>query len=327
VISKSGLFLKYWVRRLFSSFSRFEDGGQPDLLLFANRRGGSTLLMDMIYSQESFNFIDQPFDFTHRQYNPYKDLLPNLSSSKLVALDEEDGKYLLFYVEKLLSRKVILRSQWRFWEPGYKSSYSRYVVKIVNAKALINWFYRTIDNVKIVYLVRHPIPNSLSVMQKGWELTTSAYLNNKIFVEKYLLNDLYDYVSKIADTGSPIEKHVLNWCLENLVPIRSWGTSDWYKFSYEHIVTNPQKTVQDICENFKFTDSQAMLDTIATPTRTSSEKLKTSIRSIGEVERISRWMDKVDGIDLDNVQRMLDIFEIDLYHTRSPYPNDSYFNL
>jgi len=325
VKSRFKLFAKYWVRRLLSATSRFEEGEKPHILLFANRRGGSTLLRDMIYSQPKFNYIDQPFDITHRQYNPFKHLFPKMESSQLISLSNDDESDINNYVNKLLTGNIILRSQWKIWESGYNFSYDRCVVKIVCAKALINWFQNNLENVQVVYLTRHPIPTSLSVMKLGWELSNSAYLNNKAFSQKYLYPETFEFAVRIDETGSLLEKFVLNWCLENLVPLQNWNEANWIKVSYEHIVSSPERSVKYICDKLDLSEPQRMLNTISIPTRTSSPQLRNSLNVLSNHNRISKWMDRIDDVTMNKIQKIFDVFNIDLYNTKSPLPLDSYF--
>ena len=59
------------------------------------------------------------------------------------------------------------------------------VLKILDAKPLIGWFAETVP-CDVVYLTRHPIPQSMSCLRNGWTLTAAAYLRDERFVEDNL---------------------------------------------------------------------------------------------------------------------------------------------
>jgi len=55
----------------------------------------------------------------------------------------------------------------------------------LNALPFIDWFDEKF-NIKIIYLIRHPIPTSLSIIQRNWGNNLEAMLQNSYFTKKYL---------------------------------------------------------------------------------------------------------------------------------------------
>jgi hypothetical protein len=300
--------------------SQYRPSGRPHIFLFSTRRSGSTLLRDILYSQPGFNYIDQPFDFTHRQYNPYQRYLPQVKASQFVSLTEEEKLLVEDYMNKLLNRKYVVRSQWQIKGGNYQWIWDRFVVKILNAKPLIKWFQDTWrEKAIIVYMTRHPIANALSVMRRDWELSAEAHLTNRSFVEENISDELYAFSRDIQKKGTTLEKHVLDWCLENLVPLRLWERSPWFTISYEKIVSQPEIAIRRICKHFGLPDRTRMLETINRPTRTAFSSSE-DIRLQGAQARLSKWLKEVDEQDLHDISVIFDRFQLGLYKVDDPFP-------
>jgi len=287
--------------------------------MFATRRGGSTLLRDVIYSQSEFNYISQPFN--HYQFNPYMRFMPEGKIGQLISLQETDKRELKQYIDRLLERKYIVRSQWKIWAKNYHWRWERYVLKILAAKAMIDWFTDTYrETARIVYMTRHPIPSALSIIHKKFRFTAKAYLCNEHFVKSELTDDLINFAYQILDSGTTLEKYVLNWCLENLVPLRRWEYRGWVTVSFERLVLEQRHTAARLCEKLDLTDIDRMIETISRPSPTTTRASKSSILAMGPQERVSYWIKGIDEDILQKVAKILEAFQIDLYDAGDPLP-------
>lgn len=310
---------KYLIRYLIQIPSYYKKSSKPHIFLFSTRRGGSTLLRDIIYSQKGFNFIDQPFDLT--QYNWNVRRLPQVKLGQFITLTPAEQEQVKAYVHGILDRKYVFRSQWQFWKGGYHWSWERYVVKILSAKSLIHWFEDTFPTeIQIVYMTRHPVPTSLSIIKRNWELTTNAYLENEWFVDTQLSNVMLSLIQQIIRSGTELEKHTLNWCLENLIPLRSWRISGWLTVSYERLLTDPYYSIQRLAQVLNLSEPEKMLSTLAIPTRTALSDSKQKIISNGAQARLNTWQKQVDSRTIVKLNNLLEAFEIDLYNADSVIP-------
>lgn len=316
--------LKYYLRYLIQVPSLYNPAGNPHIFLFSSRRSGSTLVRNLIYSQPGFNYIDQPLDIW--QTNPFLHKLPKVDKSQYISLDEAEKKMMFSYLDKIISRKYVVRSQWQFWRPEYKWVWNRYVIKLLNANPLIEEIHNYFeDRISVLYLSRHPIPTALSVIKRGWGTTTEAYLWNRNFKQKYLNYNMIDYSKWVINNGSILEKYVLNWCLENLVPIRLWRKNRWIKtISYERLIRNPELSCQQLCKKLKLVNSNLMIDAIDKPTRTADEESKREIQSQGHDSRLEYWINEVDQNSIKRVEKMLKVFNIDLYQASKVYPESAF---
>lgn len=316
---------RYYLRFLLQVPASYRPDGSPHVFLFSTRRSGSTLLRDAIGSVPGFNYIDQPFDCW--LFNPHADSLPHYDGCQVTSASADQFSQLKRYLDDLLARRKILRSRWQFWRQKTPFFWSRYVVKIVNAKALISRLERAYRNKAIIaFLVRHPVPTAMSILQRGWGLTAQSYLSDERFVDSYLTEKMVERSWQVLRGRDLFEKHVLNWCLENLVPLRLWREADWFRVSFEAMVTEPSRTTRRLL-GFVGADSQlasVVEGTLARPTRTASKQSAAAIRAQGARSRTESWQQTIGQKALGRVQSLLELFEVDLYDAGSPFPDDAF---
>lgn len=311
---------RHYLRYLLQIPSLYIPGRKPHIFLFSTRRSGSTLLRDMIYSQPGFNYIDQPFDLTRNQFNPYRQNLPDFSSGQLVQMSDDELKQVENYLNRLLARRYIVRSQWRVWSKSYHWIWNRYVVKELNAKPLMPWFERIWSKrAMIVYMTRHPLASASSTLHKKWQHTAGVFLRSPEFCRQYLDAEMASLSQQIIEDGSALEKFVLDWCLENLVPSRLWQSSSWLTVSYEALVRDPLAACQRICSRLDLPDIDRMVQVASLPSPSATKNSRRDIEERGAQSRLDAWRREIDLADLAKISRILDTFQISLYNVQSQY--------
>jgi hypothetical protein len=319
--------LKYLGRYLLQLPSLYRPSGKPHVFLFSTRSGGSTLARNAIYSQPGFNYISQPFGaWVGRQsVNPYKRHYPRLPPGPFVSLTETEWSVLKDYFLKLLNREYVIRSQWQLWHQDYHWTWERYVVKILAAKALIERFEQDFGaEAAFVFHIRHPIPAALSALKRGFRITAPRYLEDNRFCKHHLSPWLIAFCHQVLAQASPLERFVLNWCLENLVPLRLWSERDWVTVSHEQLVCEPIRTSEWLCEQLELPAPHRMARAIQTPTRTASQLSRASIAAHGPAVRAHAWTREVGSATVAQVGAILDRFEIAVYACDDPMPREGF---
>ncbi|MFB6273382.1 MAG: hypothetical protein ABEL51_10865 [Salinibacter sp.] len=187
------------------------------ILLFGTRRGGSTLLMRALATQPHTDFSNEPLNLW--LFNPHFARLPHPPRSRFVGLDSDDERLLWGFFEDLLSGKIKTFNHWRFWEPDFSRTVHRLVVKVLGANNLIDEFDQRFD-APILYLVRHPIPVAQSAIKRNWGNDVGAYLANDAIWAQLGSEATRTFAREVMDRGSELQRYVLEWCLENVVPLK-----------------------------------------------------------------------------------------------------------
>lgn len=232
------------------------------------------------------------------------------------------------YVERLLNGTCgygspSLRSLLRGRATSFRFNYDRVVMKILRAQDLINWFEERFS-AKIVYLIRHPIPVSLS---RESYARLPLFLENERFCERFLKPDSIRFATRILHRGSELERKVLDWTLQNLPPLRSLTRSNWCCVHYEYMVLRPEEVLERLAAYLDLRDLEAARRRVGQPSKTVSKSDQETRRffagSVGQAGKgflIEKWRRRVTQGDLARVQEILDVFEIDTYRADSFLP-------
>jgi len=309
----------YYIRAILGSINTHRKKGKQDICIFSNRRSGSTLLMQMIYSQPGVNYVDQPMD--PWRYNPYNKIFKNIYKNKEFFKDKNNLNRLEQYFNDVIFKGNLKGySQWNYFDNNYKIFSDRLVIKILNALPLIDWFEEKFD-IKLVYLVRHPIPTSLSIIQMNWGNAVEYFLQNPYFIKKNLNKQKHSLSLQILENGTNLEKLVLEWCLYNLYPLSVFNERKWLTISYEELILRPRQSVDLLCDYLDLPDRKKMLDTIIKPSKTTSRQSKKDIIEKNPSYLVNRWKEKIDENTESKAMNVLEGFGIDAYKKGSTIPS------
>ena len=330
------------VRYLLSVLFRHSHSStQKDILLFSTRRGGSTLLGQMLSANRGIRNIDQPLTL----YAPNgiggllrsqlcKKYLPQMPYSQYVSLTPKEQKQLLSFMDLLISGELSL-NPWLEYKASGKKYFcltDRVMLKITDANAIIDWFVSNFDS-HIIYLIRHPIPNALSITKNRWMITVPAYLDNKRFSEQYLNNNLRKISKKIMDSKNYFLQGILNWCVENVVPLK-YSNSNFLTLSYEELVLSPMQIIQLLSERFNLNDTERMHKISGLPSYSTSlsdkriiENIKKQFSMKEKYDRIiSRWRQEILPEQEEQAMELLNAFGIEAYKFGSAIPHEHYLH-
>ncbi|MFK8025098.1 MAG: hypothetical protein AB8G26_14150, partial [Ilumatobacter sp.] len=191
----------------------------------------------------------------------------------------------------------------------------RLVLKLTDCKPVIGWFDDSFD-ADIVYLTRHPIPQSLSCIRNNWTLTVDAHLSDPTFVDANLDDAGLAAAHDTMRSGTPLLQFCLNWALENIAPLRLLPERpDWVHVRYEQTVTDPQAVFETLAERLRLVDVDRMNEVLARPSQSSRRSTESTRQEIaagrgGAV--VEGWRREVDESDVRECERLMDVLGVDL---------------
>jgi hypothetical protein len=297
----------------------YRQGEKPNIIMLSSRRGGSTHLAELIATEHGMRLIDQPFDLHHPgtlETRIRSKFLPPMLMSQFIAMNNGEAERVRKYLHLILNGKLKHLSGPEF------ARKNRTLLKVVNALPLADWFAEEFP-AHVVYLIRHPVSQGLSVVENHWGITTEAYLRNEFFVHTYLNQVQLNKGFEILNSGTYLEKAVLNWICENLVPMKHARFIDLF-ITYEELVLRPAEMISRIAASLGLTDVPAMQKRIKSPSvsvRFSSQSTLEAIRNSDNQFLLSKWKHSVSEEELDKIQELLDLFGIDEYNVRDILPN------
>ena len=189
---------------------RFEPRRTP-LCIYGSRRSGSTLLMEAIGNNRRVMFSDQPFTaYTISRAN--LNHLPLFSYGQIICPDPEEERSLHTYCTRLLAGEIRANIPWKLGSPEFHFRNDRLCLKITDAKGMADWLDQHFA-VHSIVLTRHPIAQSLSVMNTQWMTTGKGLLRNEGYAARWLNSDLKAFCEDIYRSGPRLHQHVTDWCV------------------------------------------------------------------------------------------------------------------
>ena len=219
-----------------SNFHR--QGQKPNIFLFSTPRSGSTWLMELIASQKGIKACNEPFNI--RKSHIVKTL--GISDWKVLA-NEASLPVLKKYLDDYVAGKLPLAYfDLLPYEKQHQYFTNRIIFKILFAgEDHIDWFQKNF-NAPALFLIRHPLPVSLSREQlpRLHSYLNSDYRNN--FTEEQIKE-----AGKIIEKGSKLEQAVLDWCFQNVPPLKKPAKTQ-LTITYEQLVLDPVPIINKLTE-------------------------------------------------------------------------------
>lgn len=287
------------------------------ILQYASRRGGSTILAQILEAEGGVGSIDQPFDLWKPESDRGKIIakyLPSKAMSQFFELNDLEKKQ----VERYL--KLIRKG--RLQKLSNKPTYKKQVLKIVNAQGLIDVLSELVPSISVVML-RHPCSQALSVVKNKWGTCERPYLEAKDWSSKYLSKEQLEFGKKISKEGSYLGRAVLNWCLEWHYCLK-YSKQDYIILYYEDMILYPEKFIDTLFSYLEFKNKEKALSVLSTPSRSSSfsnERTLNDIKLGNKDNLLDDWREGYTREDLIMAQEILDMFEVKRYSVNSNFPS------
>ncbi|NMP16189.1 hypothetical protein [Thalassotalea sp. Y01] len=267
-----------------------QQSDKENILLFSNRRGGSTWLIELLSAEPRTKRSVEIFDVT-LNHNPYRHRLPQAQDGFFVDLNDSEKQQLLDYYRDIESGQIVYNTQWKFWQPPYNFVYDRQIFKFFYVKNYIADFAENFSG-QIIFQMRHPIATAMSIDRLGWPCCAQAYLSSQQLGS--LLTEQQRHVGQqVLQHGSSLEKHVLGWFLENWIPISLAPKSSWLVLQYEHMVRKPEDTAKQLSSQLQLTGSEQFMANYRKPSYNAFDS-RQKIERYDEEQLCEGWRDKLD---------------------------------
>jgi hypothetical protein len=294
-------------------------GAGPDVLLFATPRGGSTWLMELIWSQPGFRACSEPLDLRNPLVRHY---LGIDSWSRLYSRGA--GEKLGSYFDRLASGRLRIVDSLPVRAKHYRPFSDRTVFKVLHgAEDRIDELASRLGS-SVVLLLRHPIPVTLS---------RRALPRLRAFVEsdyhRHFDADQLRLAGEIIEGGTDLERGVVDWCFQNAVPLRQLRP-EWVVVTYEQLVMQPEVALAELSRRLGLTAPGRMLERVgeaSAVTRKSNRATRLLLRQGDDESRVrllDKWREKVTLQEANSAMRILEAFEIDVYRPDSLFPASEY---
>ena len=118
----------------------------------------------------------------------------------------------------------------------------RRLVKEIRANPLLPWLATQFPEVRLVWLVRHPLAVAASARSLGW----ATHLDELVRQPDLVADHLRPLLPVVEAVDGPIERFVAQWCIENLVPFRMLAPDRVHLVFYEELVDRPVEVAAEL---------------------------------------------------------------------------------
>lgn len=313
--------LKNQLRALKRKALRYKQGEHPNICVLGIRRGGSTLLADMLAAQPGVWFANEPFAVFKTHLNAHARLerwLPELKHSQFFGLTDEQAEQVDRYIERLNRGEIPIGTARR---TKFPLTADRACIKVLNTPFLADRFADR-HGMQSVFLTRHPAAQALSILRQKWGYSAEAYFDKPGFLAGYMTGEQVALGQRLLAEGSDWEKAILNWWVENLYPLRH-ATLLSDVVTYEELTVKPEQWVARLCKTLGLTDPDAMLALANKPSNSSNMSTGDTVKQITGSDRmglITSWQKKIDHGLASQAQAILDAFGVTEYRMDDPMP-------
>lgn len=291
-------------------------GADPDIVVVSSPRSGSTWLMEALSDQPGYKYVNEP---DHRDLLRFHRLLSIEPRWAWLELDPVEADELRRFLYD--DRRTRLFGPAKPRELLHSHNTHRRVIKVVRMNALIDWFAEI--GFMPIYLLRHPIPQALSSIARGHAIHLSDYILSDRF-RAHLSAQQLNLVKQTAADGTALQQFVTQWCLENLLPLRSDAMGEHIVIStHEARVKYPEREIQRIGQAVRIPDIERIRRHSSSPSRvtdTSSKSTVSSIQRGRSAELLGRWRNRIGRSHESQLMSILDQFEIATYSVGSDLP-------
>jgi sulfotransferase family protein len=240
-------------------------------LVVGTGRSGSTWLAELLNHDNAYRIVFEPFrsDRVRRargfRRGHYLD-------------PQEQDHPLAPAADALLAGRV--RSWWTDRQNRRRLA-TRRIVKEVRLTNLLPWIRARHPRLRIVYVVRDPLAVARSWLELGWGDDLDDLLGQPALLERLGVDA--ERLAALGAEGSPVERHVLRWCLENTLPLRLLPELDLHLVVYERLRAEPADEVERLFA-YVGRDPGGALAAAARPSATAGFR-RTSSVEIGAEDR------------------------------------------
>jgi hypothetical protein len=303
------------------------DGGADaanTVFLSSGARTGSTWVSEIINFENDYRFLFEPFS-----------MVVPLRPSWAPRLEPDDR---LRYIRPECDDRDLLEQaarvvSGRFRHPevdqynyNARVAFDRRLVKETKSNLFLKWLHRHFPQMKLLLLMRHPIPTVLSRLHDIPDIDPArrhTEYRSLMFGQPELVEDhLAPFRDVIEAATTVVEQRLAVWCVQNFVPLRQFAADEIHIMYYETMCVDPAGELRRL---YRFLGQELGDDKLARVQRRLRRPSSTIHRDVKEFpdgwDVISRWQREATSEDIAASQRMLGAFGLDAIYGEDPMPN------
>lgn len=290
----------HFLRRL--PFRIRDEAGDDVFLIAGAGRSGTTWLEELLNYKHDHRMLFEPFSVRN---NPHAS---PLGEHPYYSPGQGQGVPIDVY------RKILAGDFRNYWSDRFTPSgtYRKRMVKSIRVNLILKWLRETFPDLPIVWLIRHPIATVLSQHGGfGDPMLVEWFGDREELIGRHL-----DHVRDLIDPSRPlIQRRLIRWCIQHLVPLRELQPGDVCPIFYEELVLNPKQETERVLGYLGKPMDPAILEIVNKPSAMNRQGRTTS------EQRIAGWKNRLSAEELMPLIDILERFELTEIWAEQPRGN------
>jgi hypothetical protein len=303
------------------------DGGADaaqTLFLSSGARTGSTWVSEIINFENDYRFLFEPFS-----------MVAPLAPSWAPRLEPDDR---LRYIrpdcdDRDLFEQAARVVSGRFRHPkvdqynyNMRVAFDRRLVKETKSNLFLKWLHRNFPQMKLLLLMRHPIPTVLSRLHDIADVDPArrhADYRKLIFGQPQLVEDHLAPMREVLEAATTVvEQRLAVWCVQNYVPLRQFAEGEIHIMCYETMCVDPAGELRRLYRFLGQDLDNKKLERMQRRLRRPSSTIHRDVKEFPDGwDVISRWQREATSEVVAASRRMLGAFGLDSIYGEDPMPN------
>lgn len=282
----------------------YVDGGnyRNTTFLAGTGRSGTTWVEDIINFRQDHRILFEPF---HSKEVPQ---LAHWNYRQYLRPTESEERYLG------PARKILQGRIRNAWVDQYNTKHlvSRRLVKDIRANLILRWIHAHFPEIPLVLLLRHPCAVASSKLLLGWKTHLTDFTSQRELVDDHLA----PYLDVLASARDDFDRHILLWCVENLVPLRQFAAGEIHVCFYEHLCLEPEREARALSTYLRRDFDPSLIPRMSTP---SALSMQHSAILKGE-NVVDSWRKRIEPAQVERAVELLRVFGLDRLYGAGSLP-------
>lgn len=303
------------------------DGGadaSKTVFLSSGARTGSTWVSEIINFENEYRFLFEPFSLVTPLRPSWAPRLEPDDRLRYIRPECDDPE-LVAHAARVVNG--------RFHHPevdqynyNARIAFERRLVKETKSNLFLKWLHRHFPQMKLLLLMRHPIPTVLSRLHDVADIDPArrnAEYRSLMFGQPELVEDHLAPLRDVLERATTVvEQRLAVWCVQNFVPLRQFAADEIHIMFYETMCMDPAGELRRLYRFLGEDPDDAKLARAQRRLRRPSSTIHRDVKEFPDGwDVISRWQSEATADDLAAAQRMLGAFGLDAIYGADPMPN------
>jgi hypothetical protein len=294
------------------------------VFLSSGARTGSTWVSEVINFESDYRFLFEPFSMSAPLRPSWAPRLAPDDRLRYIR-PECDDQDLIAHAARVLSGRI-RHPEIDQYNYNLRISFERRLVKETKSNLFLKWLHRCFPQMKLLLLMRHPLPTVLSRMHGVAGIDRAqrnAEYRSLVFGQTDLVKDHLEPFRDVLESASTeVEQRLAIWCIQNFVPLRQFDAGEIHIMFYETLCVDPAGELRRLYGYLGQDFDEKKLARAVGRLRRPSSTIHRDVKEFPDGwDVIARWQSEATSDDLAAATRLLGAFGLDGIYGGDPMPN------